>query len=177
MRPLLIALMLLVAPEALAGRAVWTGKTVSVRDHTAGEWRPLVQSKVAAINAILPDAAPRFVYRPMDERDCAQVKRRQHAIVVCSTASFGFEDGMPIGGNAPSVTQGDVVLWARVGLSDIAPSAERERIVCQELGHAILQMPDRGEASDVASCVWGFLPSPGPVDVAYARKSYKRVHR
>ena len=79
MKAALVALAMLVllhAPEALARPPVWTDKTVRVLDYTTPMWDGLVAGMVEDFNVMLPDAAPRLVYRRLPERSCQELHIR-----------------------------------------------------------------------------------------------------
>jgi hypothetical protein len=172
----LIVMVLFMVSEARAVGVAWRGKTVTVYDYSG--W-PEVPEMVAAFNATMPTTAPRLRHRAMS----GKCHKHRTGITVCEasilddaagTFSLVYEDG-----------------WAERGVIRLLTDAlhgERTRIVCHELMHVLTGIGDRyvrdpetgivtGPYPD-QSCVWGILPSPGPFDVAYAKRVYaKKRHR
>ena len=92
-RALLLALVvLLLAPDALGAPAIWAEQSVRVLDYTTPRWDGLVEGMVDEFNGMLPEAAPRLVYRRMPRRACQDLTPRPivGAIVVCSVATAPF---------------------------------------------------------------------------------------
>lgn len=179
MKAVLLALtLLLLAPEALAGGAVWTGKKVVVFDLTSAAWDGVIAQTVADFNAVMPKKAPLLVYQRMAAKDCAAIRGRDHkrGIVTCSTAAFS-----DVGGAAAGFFDNDLRVKRYVlQFSDPYASAnptQRARAACHELMHAYTGIRDNYHALPDTSCVWGSLTSPGPFDVAYAKRVYGKKGR
>src|SRR5687767_1341296 len=93
MKALLLALVvLMIAPEALAGGAVWRERKIVVRDHTTEVLRPFVRETVAAFNAMLPKRAPRLRYRVRPVQPCSAVKAKR-GVAVCEDAGVKARTG------------------------------------------------------------------------------------
>ncbi len=173
MKAALVALAMLVllhAPEVLARPPVWTDKSVRVLDYTTPMWDGLVAGTVADFNAMLPDAAPRLVYRRLPEQSCEELNTREFTgvIVVCSvpTASFVGMTGMWAGDTTMIDTR--IILNDRRFLNPRFAA----NTVCHELMHAVTGIRDNYDRRPKSSCVWGNLTAPGRFDAAYARKVY-----
>ena len=166
-----LALAVLLLPlEVLAAPVVWTDKTVRVLDYTTPMWDGLVAGMVEEFNAMLPDTAPRLVYRRMPERPCEELNDRVFigAIAVCSVPAAPFV-GMT------TLWAGDKTMFdTRIILNDGRFVNQRfaTNTVCHELMHALTGIRDKYGRRPKTSCVWGNLITPGRFDVAYARKVY-----
>ena len=172
MRAFLLAfLALLLAPDALAAPTVWAEKSVRVMDYTTPQWDGLVAGMVDEFNAMLPEAAPRLVYRRMPERACQDLKPRPFvgATVVCSLASAPFV------GMTGVLHDGTTIVETRIMLNDktFLNTRDATNTVCHELMHAVTGIKDRYHRRPKTSCVWGSLPTPGRFDAAYARRVYE----
>ena len=169
---LLGLLVLLLAPTAAETRpTVWTGTTVRVMDYTTPMWEGIVAGMVDEFNAMLPEAAPRLVYRRMPERACQDMKKQvvAGAIVVCSTAMAPYAGWTRVWGDRTEVIATRIVLNDRLFLTDRFAT----NTVCHELMHAVTGIKDKYDRRRKTSCVWGDLPAPGQFDVAYAQKVYE----
>jgi hypothetical protein len=167
----LVLLLLLLAPDALAAPAVWAEQSVRVLDYSTPQWDGLVEGMVDEFNAMLPESAPRLVYRRMPERACQDLKARPYvgAIVFCSVSTAPFV------GMAGVLHDGTTIVETRVMLNDTMffNTRDASNTVCHELMHAVTGIRDRYHRRPKTSCVWGSLPTPGRFDVAYARKTYE----
>jgi hypothetical protein len=168
---LLTLLLLLLAPDALAAPSVWAEKSVRVLDYTTPKWDGLVAGMVDEFNAMLPESAPRLVYRRMPERACQDLKPRPVAgsIIVCSVRTAPFV------GMTGVLHDGTTIVETRIMLNDkmFLTTRDATNTVCHELMHAVTGIKDRYYRRPKTSCVWGSLPTPGRFDVAYARKVYQ----
>ena len=168
---LLALLVLLLAPDALAAPAVWSEKSVRVLDYSAAKWTGLVEEMIDEFNSMLPESAPRLVYRRMPERACQDLKSRPFVgtIVVCSVATAPFV------GMTGVLHDGTIIVETRIMLNDkmFLNTRDATNTVCHELMHAVTRIKDRYYRRPKTSCVWGSLPAPGRFDVAYARKVYE----
>ena len=158
----------LLAPDVHAG-AVWTGKTVPVYDYTSPAWEGIIAATVADMNAMLPKKAPRLVYRRMPERPCSQAPERQGVIVVCLLDATD-----PSQAHAVWLTQRHIITEAQIRLSPSTLPRNQRKEACHEFMHATTGISDNYGASPETSCVWGTLSNPGPIDVAFARKVYRK---
>jgi hypothetical protein len=171
-RALLLALaLLLLAPAGLAAPMVWTEKSVRVLDYSTPKWDGLVEGMVDEFNGMLPESAPRLVYRCMPQR--ARQDRRPHpvvgAIIVCTVPTAPFV------GMTGVLHDGTTIVETRVMLNDetFFNARDATNTVCHELMHAVTGIKDRYGRRSKTSCVWGSLPTPGRFDVANARKVYE----
>lgn len=174
-RALVIGLLgLLLAADALAAPAVWTAPSVRVLDYTTPAWDGIVAEMVDEFNAMLPEAAPRLVYRRMPDRACQDMKKQvvAGAIVVCSTATAPYAGWTRVWGDRTEMIATRIVLNDRLFLSERFAT----NTVCHELMHAVTGIKDKYDRRRKTSCVWGDLPAPGRFDVAYARKVYSDGH-
>jgi hypothetical protein len=171
-RALLLALVvLLLAPDALGAPALWAETSVRVLDYTTPRWDGLVEGMVDEFNGMLPESAPRLVYRRMPQHACQDLKPRLfvRAIVICSVATAPFE------GMTGVLHDGTTIVETRVMLNDtmFLNTRNASNTVCHELMHAVTGIKDRYHRRPKTSCVWGSLPTPGLFDVAYARRVYE----
>jgi len=166
---LAVLALFLLSPDVLAGGAVWTGKTVAVYDYTSPAWDGIIAQTVAEMNAMLPKQAPRLLYRRMAEVPCAQAPMRKKAIVVCLVGA-----GDPSPAHASWWTHQHSISRAQVRLSPSASPNNHRKEACHELMHVLTSIQDNYAAAPDTSCVWGNLSSPGPFDVAYAKKIYRK---
>jgi hypothetical protein len=172
MRAFLLALcVLLLGPDVLAAPTLWAEKSVRVLDYSTDKWNGLVEGMVDEFNGMLPESAPRLVYRRMPQRTCQEVKPRPiaGAIIVCSVPAA------PFAGKTRMLHNSTTIIGTRVMLNDQLHLNTRDaaNTVCHELMHAVTGIKDRYHRRRKTSCVWGSLPTPGRFDVAYARKVYK----
>jgi hypothetical protein len=171
-RALLLALsVLLLAPDALAVPTVWAEKSVRVLDYSTPKWDGVVEGMVDEFDAMLPESAPRLVYRRMPERACQDLDPHPviGAIIVCSVATGPFV------GMTGVLHDGTTIVETRVMLNDRLFLNRRNatNTVCHEMMHAVTGIKDRYQRRPKTSCVWGSLPAPGRFDVAYARRVYE----
>jgi hypothetical protein len=171
MRAFLLALcVLLLGPDVLAAPTLWAEKSVRVLDYSTDKWNGLVEGMVDEFNGMLPESAPRLVYRRMPERACQDLKPRPviGAIIVCSVPAAPFV------GITGVLHDGTTIVETRVMLNDetFVNTRDATNTVCHELMHAVTGIKDRYYRRPKTSCVWGSLPTPGRFDVAYARKIY-----
>lgn len=168
---LLAVVVLLLAADALAAPTVWRQQSVRVLDYTTPRWDGLVEGMVGEFNDMLPEAAPRLVYRRMPQQACQDLKPHPFvgAIVVCSVPTAPF-DGM-----AGVLHDGMTIVETRVMLNDtmFRNTQDATNTVCHELMHAVTGIKDRYHRRPKTSCVWGSLPAPGRFDVTYTRKVYE----
>src|SRR5215210_6922936 len=165
MRPFLLALcVLLLAPDALAAPTLWAEKSVRVLDYSAPKWTGLVEEMIDEFNGMLPESAPRLVYRRMPQRACQDLKPRPFvgAIVVCSVPTAPFV------GMTGVLHDGTTIVETRVMLNDevFFNTRDATNTVCHELMHAVTGIKDRYNRHRKTSCVWGSLSTPGRFDVA-----------
>jgi hypothetical protein len=171
-RALLLALsILLLGPNALAAPMVWAEKSVRVLDYSTPKWDGLVEGMVAEFNGMLPESAPRLVYRRMPQRACQDLKSRPvvGAIIVCSVPAAPFV------GITGVLHDGTTIVETRVMLNDrlYLNTRQATNTVCHELMHAVTGIKDRYHRRSKTFCVWGSLSTPGRFDVAYARRVYE----
>jgi hypothetical protein len=168
---ILALVILLLAPDALAAPSVWAETSVRVLDYTTPRWDGLVEGMVDEFNGMLPESAPRLVYRRMPQRVCQNLKPRPFvgAIVVRSVPTAPFV------GMTGVLHDGTTMVETRVMLNDtmFLNTRHATNTVCQELMHAVTGIKDRYHRRPKTSCVWGSLPTPGRFDVAYARRVYE----
>ena len=172
MRAFVVALcVLLLAPDALAAPTVWSEKSVRVLDYSTAKWTGLVEEMIGEFNGMLPESAPRLVYRRMPERACQNLKPRPivGAIIVCSMPAAPFV------GMTGVLHDGTTIVETRIMLNDklYLNTRQATNTVCHELMHAVTGIKDRYHRRPQTSCVWGSLPTPGRFDVAYARRVYE----
>jgi hypothetical protein len=167
---LALAMLGLLAQDALARPPMWTEKTVRVLDYSTPMWDGMVSGMVDEFNAMLPDTAPRLVYRRMPERSCDELSGRifSGAIAVCSVSAAPFV------GMTGVWTARKETIDTRIILNDRGFFNERfaTNTVCHELMHAVTGIRDKYDRRPKTSCVWGDLTSPGRFDAAYARKVF-----
>jgi hypothetical protein len=171
-RASLLALsILLLGPNALAAPMVWVEKSVRILDYSTPKWDGLVEGMVDEFNGMLPESAPRLVYRRMPERACQDLKPRPviGAIIVCSVPAAPFV------GITGVLHDGTTIVETRVMLNDMMFRNTRDatNTLCHELMHAVTGIKDRYHRRPKTSCVWGSLSTPGRFDVAYARRVYE----
>jgi hypothetical protein len=171
-RALLLALsVLLLGPNTLAAPMVWAEKPVRVLDYSTAKWDGLVEGMVDEFNGMLPESAPRLVYRRMPERACQDLKPRPAvgAIIICSVPAAPFV------GITGVLHDGTTIVETRVMLNDtmFLNTRDASNTLCHELMHAVTGIKDRYRRRAKTSCVWGSLPTPGRFDVAYARSVYE----
>lgn len=162
--------------------------TVVVRDYTSDAgWTPVVERGVDHLINAMPDGGPRLVYKRMGKivscRDLKKPKGKHRVIRICSY------DRHPNNSSIASATR-SVVWLANDG--PVRPSAgfwsgEREGMelswaFCHEMMHALTGTGDYYQYGYAEppypeeSCLWGWLPSPGPHDISLLREaSAKRV--
>ena len=89
-------------------------KSVRVLDYSAAKWTGLVEEMVDEFNGMLPESAPRLVYRRMPERACQDLKPRPivGAIIVCSVPTAPFV------GMTGVLHDGTTIVETRVMLND-----------------------------------------------------------
>jgi hypothetical protein len=167
---------LLLGPPAVAKEPVWQKKRVVVYDYTSAAWDGVIAQTVADFNAMLPKAAPRFVYQRMDAAPCDGIPWTQRGIIACSSAFVGYEDGIERGGLIRGTGGSHGNRHVRVELSERWSPPQRPGVACHEMMHALTGIPDNYGANP-DSCVWGTLSSPGPFDAAYAKKVYGKQRR
>jgi hypothetical protein len=141
-RTILIALgVLLLTPDALAAPSVWAETSVRVLDYTTPRWDGLVEGMVDEFNGMLPESAPRLVYRRMPQRACQELKPRPFvgAIVVCSMATAPFV------GMTGVLHDGKTIVETRIMLNDtmFLNTRDATNTVCHELMHAVTGIKDR----------------------------------
>jgi hypothetical protein len=162
---------LLLAPDALAAPTVWAEKSVRVLDYSAPKWTGLVEEMIDEFNSMLPESAPRLVYRRMPERACQDLQQRPivGAIIVCSVPAAPFV------GMTGVLHDGTTIVETRVMLNDrlYLNTRQATNTVCHELMHAVTGIKDRYHRRPQTSCVWGSLLVPGRFDAAFARKVYE----
>jgi len=176
MRVSFIALIcLLLGSAPVRGAAVWTSQTVTVYDYTSSVWDGVLAQTVADFNGMLPARAPRLVYQRMAVVACDQVprKRPKRGIVVCSVAALPAARQW---GASSFRTERHTFSRVSVMLADNTPLSLRPVSACHEFMHATTGIGDNYGALPDSSCVWGGLATPGPFDVAYAHKIYRK-HR
>jgi hypothetical protein len=166
----------LLGPPAVAKEPVWQAKRVVVYDYTSSHYDGMVAQTVADFNAMLPKAAPRFIYQRMSATDCALIPWTQRGIIACSTAVASYDDGIPRAGLIRGTGGSHGSRHTRVELSHVGDAAWRQNAVCHELMHAVTGIPDNYGANP-ESCVWGDLSHPGPFDAAYAKRVYGKHRR
>jgi hypothetical protein len=171
-RALLLALVvLLLVPSGLAASMVWAEKSVRVLDYSTPKWDGLVEGMVDQFNGMLPESAPRLVYRRMPQRACQDLKSRPvvGAIIVCSVPAAPFV------GITGVLHDGTTIVETRVMLNDtmFLDTRDATNTLCHELMHAVTGIKDRYHRRSKTFCVWGSLSTPGRFDVAYARRVYE----
>ena len=171
-RALLLALgFLLLGPNGLAAPMVWVEKSVRVLDYSTPKWDGLVEGMVDEFNGMLPESAPRLVYRRMPQRACQDLKPRPvvGAIIICSVLTAPFV------GITGVLHDGTTIVETRVMLNDtmFLNTRDATNTVCHELMHAVTGIKDRYYRRPKTSCVWGSLSTPGRFDAAYARRVYE----
>lgn len=174
-------LLLLLLPLTVESRgkqrpigAAWKQKRVPVYDYTPDEWKPVVAQVVADFNAVMPKRAPELVYTPMGGLDCAALPTYGGAgrITVClGERNEGLRSGL-----------GRAIDRALVSVHAGAAIEARRHLLCHEFMHVVTGIPDVESSTrsrhDAESCVWGnVLDTPGPRDVAFAKRAYARKHR
>ena len=170
-RVLLVGLLLVVLSAiAPAVSAVWRVESVRVPDYTTPQWEGMVEGMVEEFTTMLPETAPRLVYRRKPERSCDDLPRRvaTGTIIVCSTANASFVGWTRMWGDGTGIYRSHIVL------NDAAFGTRRyaTNTICHELMHAITGIDDNYDRRPATSCVWGDLAKPGRFDVAYAAKVY-----
>lgn len=167
--------------EVLAVGVRWDQSRIPVFSHMNAEWQPLVKQQVALFNAMLPDRAPRLVYRAEPERLCPAIKGKRHkrGITICPI------DGDPVWFAVTMPTYD----WRTFGFKRVRVQIAQERMalyddvtrsqtVCHELMHAITGVRDDYDYPHLAtSCVQGALDEPGSWDRAFARRVYRKHGR
>jgi hypothetical protein len=158
-------------PNALAAPTVWAEKSVWVLGCSTPKWDGLVEGTVDEFNGMLPESAPRLVYRCMPQRACQD--RRPHpvvgAIIVCSVPAA------PFAGMTGVRHDGTTIVETRVMRNDklYTNTGDATNTVCHELMHTVTDIKDRYHRRPKMSCVWGSPPTPGRFDLAHARKVYE----
>lgn len=149
-----------------ASTARWQADTVPVYDYTAGgNWGPIIERQVDALNEALPRGAPRFRYRDKRERSCDEVRRDRAAISICSTRKLSKFA-------ATSTTRREsVIAEALIYLREDQISLGDNR-VCHELMHAVTAVLD-AYGTQPESCVRGSLSTFSTWDVALLHQEYE----
>jgi hypothetical protein len=170
-RTILVALVVLLAPDALAAPAVWSEQSVRVLDYTTPRWDGRVEGMVDELNDMLPEAAPRLVYGRMPQQACQDLKPRPfvRAIVVCSLASAPFVGMTGVLQDGTTIVETRIMLYDTMFLN----TRDATNTVCHELMHAVTRIKDPYHHLPKTSCASSSLPTPGRFDVAYARRLYE----
>lgn len=166
---LLVAVYLaFLTPEAEAAR--WQRDVVVVRDYTSGrQWGLIVERQVDALNAALPDGAPRFVYEDAGERPCEEIDRTRPGISVCVMERLSRPAEASVTRRKETIREALIYLrhdQLRVG----------HNRVCHELMHAVTAIADSYQA-EAGSCVRGNLGTFGAWDIAHLANEYDRDRR
>jgi hypothetical protein len=177
-----LLLLVLLFPSEAEAKAPWRAERVAVRDYTSSAWTGIVETQVAAINAIMPPRAPTFVYERHEHRSCGSLGPQRGAIVVC-------ESDVEIACWADSLDQGAVTCHHPVRKQGAAATIRlgnwwhrgdvqwMRYMACHELMHATTWVADTDVTQGDTSCVHGWSPVPGPWDAELARKAYTKRHR
>jgi hypothetical protein len=168
-------IMLGVAWSSQAGVA-WRSNTVQVRVYTSSAWVPLIQRSVRDINAVMPRKGPRLILRVHGERSCAWVRKQKFTrptITICSRPDRDALGWTRYKQQRHTFRHERVRIMLR-GEPNPHPAfvGDDQNTVCHELMHAVSGMPDGERHAD--SCVQGWLESPGPWDVAYLQRVYRK---
>lgn len=173
MKALLLALALLtITPDALAVGGAWRTRTIVVADHTPDAWQSTVKTVLADFNRVMPKRVPRLVYRNRATVPCERQRKRAWrtgtAIALCAG------DSVAVGDTAYAWHRHEIRA-SRVRIWSGEPALGLPETLCHELMHAVTGMPDDGGVvNQPGSCVWGRATAPGPIDVAFARKVYRK---
>lgn len=156
---LVVVVMVLLAPEALADGAAWQRKRIPVWDHAGVGWAPVVAEAVATINRQLPKRAPRLKHRPR----ATPCVRHRRGISVC-------EDGvLPFPGQALyRIEAAHTLTKATVLLRPFAEFTFPLELVCHELYHATTGLVSHGAWTTERPC---------PFDERAARRVYRKHGR
>lgn len=179
-RAILILMALLLVPPSIPADAgkkhrKRQDRVVVVRDSTPDVWKPYVAEAVAMFNLMLPKRAPRMLYQAVPEARCTYPKKRR-AIDVCVDIDNPF-----LAYSTPGrLRAGTGIVALSTPTPDVSSDIVSPRqILCHEFMHLTTGIPDDYSMPQrETSCVHGILAEPGPFDIAYAQKVYKkRRHR
>jgi hypothetical protein len=173
-------------PIAGGSRVNPSASTVNVYDYTTtNPWTALVISTVEEFNAVRPPGAPRLVYvTAPGDAECLDIKNQAvwnlSGIIVCDTLrpeDFPDDPNAPVEGWAGFTEQIDedttkIVLNHFVPDGYYLPADVADNTVCHEMMHAYLPGLGDNYDSDVNSCLFGNLPSPGTTDVRLMKQRW-----